>query len=52
MKLSSWSNVSPSWEPITFPDGRCVAQRIEMIIVAGGSYTIKSEGGPPQRWQG
>ena len=43
------ARIPPVGKPITFPAGRCVAQRIEMIIAAGGSYTIKSEGGPPQR---
>ena len=29
----------------SFPSGRCVAQRIQIIIAAGGSYTIKSDAG-------
>ena len=33
----------------SFPSGRCVAQRIESNIAAGGSYTIKSGAGSRQR---
>ena len=32
----------------SFPSGRCVAQRIQIIIAAGGSYTIKSDAGSAQ----
>ena len=32
----------------SFPYGRCVAQRIESNIAAGGSYTIKSGAGSAQ----
>ena len=32
----------------SFPSGRCVAQRIQIVIAAGGSYTIKSEAGSAQ----
>ena len=33
---------SPVGKVKSFPSGRCVAQRIESKIAAGGSYTIKS----------
>ena len=34
----------------SFPSGRCVAQRMESNIAAGGSYTIKSGAGRAKPW--
>ena len=39
---------SPEGKVKSFPFGRCVAQRIESNIAAGGSYTIKSGAGRAQ----